>query len=67
MKNWSDYPIFLAVAEAGSLTAAGRALGMSQPTVGRRIRALEDHFGTCLLYTSPSPRDGLLSRMPSSA
>ena len=25
------------------------------------------HFQTCLLYTSPSPRDGLLSRMPSSA
>ena len=24
-------------------------------------------FKTCLLYTSPSPRDGLLSRMPSSA
>ena len=24
-------------------------------------------FQTCLLYTSPSPRDGLLSRMPSSA
>ena len=24
-------------------------------------------FGHCLLYTSPSPRDGLLSRMPSSA
>ena len=24
-------------------------------------------FVTCLLYTSPSPRDGLLSRMPSSA
>ena len=29
---------------------------------------LDGHFeGTCLLYTSPSPRDGLLSRMPSSA
>ena len=27
----------------------------------------EDLIGTCLLYTSPSPRDGLLSRMPSSA
>ena len=28
----------------------------------------EDYFiYTCLLYTSPSPRDGLLSRMPSSA
>ena len=24
-------------------------------------------INTCLLYTSPSPRDGLLSRMPSSA
>ena len=47
--NWSDYPVFLAVAEAGSLTAAGKKLGMSQPTVGRRIRALEDHFNTRLL------------------
>ena len=26
-----------------------------------------DHADICLLYTSPSPRDGLLSRMPSSA
>ena len=25
------------------------------------------HYEPCLLYTSPSPRDGLLSRMPSSA
>ncbi len=49
MKNWSDYPILLAVAESGSLTSAGRKLNMSQPTVGRRIRALEDHFGTPLL------------------
>eukprot|EP01016_Furgasonia_blochmanni_P023389 TRINITY_DN2526_c0_g1_i2.p4 TRINITY_DN2526_c0_g1~~TRINITY_DN2526_c0_g1_i2.p4 ORF type:complete len:155 (-),score=40.41 TRINITY_DN2526_c0_g1_i2:25-489(-) len=31
------------------------------------IDALQDKFKTCLLYTSPSPRDGLLSRMPSSA
>ena len=28
---------------------------------------LEAICNTCLLYTSPSPRDGLLSRMPSSA
>ena len=27
----------------------------------------QDHWWHCLLYTSPSPRDGLLSRMPSSA
>jgi DNA-binding transcriptional LysR family regulator len=49
MNNWSDYPIFIAVAETGSLTAAGKKLKMSQPTVGRRIRALEDHFKTRLL------------------
>lgn len=49
MNNWSDYPIFIAVAETGSLTAAGRKLKMSQPTVGRRIRALEDQFKTRLL------------------
>ena len=29
--------------------------------------ALGLYYGPCLLYTSPSPRDGLLSRMPSSA
>ena len=28
---------------------------------------LDGHYYSCLLYTSPSPRDGLLSRMPSSA
>lgn len=49
MNNWSDYPILLAVAETGSLTAAGNQLGISQPTVGRRIKALEAHFGAPLL------------------
>ena len=56
MSNWSDYPIFLAVAQSGSLTAAGRKLGLSQPTVGRRLRALEDYFGTALI----SKQDGAL-------
>ena len=31
------------------------------------LRALGPKPWNCLLYTSPSPRDGLLSRMPSSA
>ena len=31
------------------------------------IEFVADMLGICLLYTSPSPRDGLLSRMPSSA
>ena len=29
--------------------------------------SVHERLGICLLYTSPSPRDGLLSRMPSSA
>ena len=29
--------------------------------------SVASYLKTCLLYTSPSPRDGLLSRMPSSA
>ena len=33
----------------------------------RRSTSVNDQGITCLLYTSPSPRDGLLSRMPSSA
>ena len=32
-----------------------------------KVLALAAQNGICLLYTSPSPRDGLLSRMPSSA
>ena len=32
-----------------------------------QIAVVTGHFSDCLLYTSPSPRDGLLSRMPSSA
>ena len=57
------------------------ALGFSQPSgegsyspLGEDARPLISHITpgfnlgyVCLLYTSPSPRDGLLSRMPSSA
>ena len=31
------------------------------------LEKVEQYYHHCLLYTSPSPRDGLLSRMPSSA
>ena len=33
----------------------------------RPFRAINEHINPCLLYTSPSPRDATLSRMPSSA
>ena len=36
-------------------------------TDGTEPAKIANEFNTCLLYTSPSPRDGLLSRMPSSA
>ena len=42
------------------------AVGYGELLSGRTVRSLPDSQA-CLLYTSPSPRDGLLSRMPSSA
>jgi DNA-binding transcriptional LysR family regulator len=46
--EWSDLRIFLAVARGGTLGAAARELGQTQPTMGRRIRALEETLGTTL-------------------
>jgi len=46
--EWSDLRIFLAVARGGTLGAAGRELGQTQPTMGRRIRALEAALGQTL-------------------
>lgn len=40
--EWSDVRIFLAVMRGGSFGEAARSLGVSHPTVGRRIKALED-------------------------
>lgn len=40
--EWSDVRIFLAVIRKGSFGEAARSLGVSHPTVGRRIKALED-------------------------
>ena len=40
-QNLSDVRVFLAVARAGSTLAASKTLGMAQPTVARRIEALE--------------------------
>src|SRR5207248_5970190 len=48
--DWDDARIFLAVARHGSLRAAGRALGLSQPTIGRRLAAFEAAFGGPALF-----------------
>ena len=46
--EWSDLRIFLAIAREGTLGAAARTLGQSQPTMGRRLRALEQDVGHTL-------------------
>jgi DNA-binding transcriptional LysR family regulator len=47
--NWKLIPSFLAAHQHGSLLGAARALGISQPTVGRHVSALEAQLGTPLL------------------
>ena len=39
----------------------------SDPGVSLGKYRVSETYGACLLYTSPSPRDATLSRMPSSA
>jgi DNA-binding transcriptional LysR family regulator len=48
--DWDDARVFLAVARHGSLRSAGRALGLSQPTIGRRLAAFEAAFGGPALF-----------------
>ena len=55
----------LRIIEATSFVASPSA-GMYLAQLGAEVIRV-DHVKGCLLYTSPSPRDGLLSRMPSSA
>ena len=53
-QSWDDLRVFLAVVEAGSLNAAAASLGMSQPTVGRRLSALEERLGAILVERGPA-------------
>jgi DNA-binding transcriptional LysR family regulator len=46
--DWNQMRAFLATIEAGSLSAAARALGLTQPTLSRQIAALEDDLGLLL-------------------
>ncbi len=48
--DWDDVRVFLAIAREGSMRAAGRALGLSQPTIARRLAAFEASFGGPSLF-----------------
>src|SRR5215472_16443878 len=42
--DWDGVRVFLAIAREGSMRGAGRALGLSQPTIARRLAAFEAEF-----------------------
>jgi DNA-binding transcriptional LysR family regulator len=46
--SWDDHRFFLAIARAGTLTAAATMLSVSQPTVSRRLEAIERKLGARL-------------------
>jgi len=46
--DWNQARAFRATVEAGSLSAAARRLGLTQPTLSRQVAALEDRLGVTL-------------------
>ncbi len=50
--GWELYRSFLAVLQEGSLSGAARALGLTQPTVGRHVSALEQSLDLSLFTRS---------------
>jgi DNA-binding transcriptional LysR family regulator len=48
--DWDDVRVFLAIARQGSMRAAGRELGLSQPTIARRLAAFEASVGGTTLF-----------------
>lgn len=51
--RWDLYRSFLAVMREGSLSAAARSQGMTQPSLGRHVRDLEAALGVALFTRSP--------------
>jgi DNA-binding transcriptional LysR family regulator len=65
--DWALLPAILAVADTGSLSAAARQTGLSQPTLGRQVRAAEEALGGRLFDRHArglSPTDLLLGLLP---
>jgi DNA-binding transcriptional LysR family regulator len=54
MDSWDHYRTLLAVLDEGSLSGAARKLGLTQPTIGRHVEALETELGAPLFTRSAS-------------
>ncbi|WP_443070240.1 helix-turn-helix domain-containing protein [Sulfitobacter sp.] len=52
IEDYRSLAVFAAVADAGSLSAAGRRLKISKPVVSRRLSRLEDKLGATLFFRS---------------
>jgi DNA-binding transcriptional LysR family regulator len=52
--NWDDLKLFLAIAENRTLSAAAREIGISQPTVSRRLKKMESSLGAALFHPGDS-------------
>lgn len=48
LPDWNQLRALLATVEAGSLSAAAKRLGLTQPTLGRQVAALEDQLGIAI-------------------
>ncbi|MDO9479711.1 MAG: LysR family transcriptional regulator [Hydrogenophaga sp.] len=46
--DWNQLKAFLETAETGSLSAAARKLGLTQPTLSRQVAAIEQRMGVTL-------------------
>jgi DNA-binding transcriptional LysR family regulator len=53
LNDWTLLRSFLAVSRRGSLSAAARATGLTQPTIGRHVDELEAGLGVALFTRSP--------------
>ncbi|MDO8289799.1 MAG: LysR family transcriptional regulator [Parvibaculum sp.] len=65
--GWEHYRTLLAVIREGSLSAAARALGLTQPTIGRHVDAMEESLGLALFTRSQgglAPTESALALMP---
>src|SRR5665647_2579052 len=75
VKNYNPKPLYLSYINRDQtrlnllldLAATAKDMKLIEEFLKRGASPNNGLYGACLLYTSPSPRDGLLSRMPSSA